>query len=146
MIHLLMRCTYSGGTPESTHSHTSNTPSVSRNQIPFLILLFWEFHLIRLLLIVLVRLPSFTNPSSYTISIPPHPVWIILMSIFMLEQLRESMLIFGIMKTGARFGPRAIRAASSRQTSFRAFNPRAGINPYLSWAKLLDCGDIPVGL
>ncbi|EPE28806.1 Arginase/deacetylase [Glarea lozoyensis ATCC 20868] len=47
-------------------------------------------------------------------------------------------------RPGARFGPRAIRAASSRQTSFRSFNPRAGINPYMSWAKILDCGDIPV--
>ncbi|KAG9237202.1 arginase family-domain-containing protein [Amylocarpus encephaloides] len=47
-------------------------------------------------------------------------------------------------RPGARFGPRAIRAASSRQTSFRAFNARAGINPYLSWATILDCGDIPV--
>ena len=45
---------------------------------------------------------------------------------------------------GARFGPRAIRAASARQTSFRGFNPRAGINPYSSWAKIIDCGDIPV--
>lgn len=45
---------------------------------------------------------------------------------------------------GARFGPRAIRAASARQTSFRGFNPRAGINPYMSWAKILDCGDVPV--
>lgn len=45
---------------------------------------------------------------------------------------------------GARFGPRAIRAASARQTSFRGFNPRAGLNPYLSWAKILDCGDVPV--
>ncbi|TGJ87713.1 hypothetical protein E0Z10_g1015 [Xylaria hypoxylon] len=24
------------------------------------------------------------------------------------------------------------------------FNPRAGINPYQNWAKILDCGDIPV--
>ncbi|KAH8589325.1 arginase family-domain-containing protein [Bisporella sp. PMI_857] len=47
-------------------------------------------------------------------------------------------------RPGARFGPRAIRAASARQTSFRGFNPRAGINPYTSWAKVLDCGDIPV--
>lgn len=47
-------------------------------------------------------------------------------------------------RIGARFGPRAIRAASARQTTFRGFNPRAGINPYLSWAKILDCGDIPV--
>jgi agmatinase len=45
---------------------------------------------------------------------------------------------------GARFGPRAIRAASSRQTPFRSYNPRANINPYKSWAKIVDCGDIPV--
>ncbi|KAK1497217.1 arginase [Colletotrichum tamarilloi] len=47
-------------------------------------------------------------------------------------------------RPGARFGPRAIRAASARQTSFRGFNHRAGINPYSSWAKVLDCGDIPI--
>lgn len=47
-------------------------------------------------------------------------------------------------RPGARFGPRAIRAASARQTTFRGFNPRASINPYLNWAKILDCGDIPV--
>ncbi|RYO81281.1 hypothetical protein DL764_009790 [Monosporascus ibericus] len=47
-------------------------------------------------------------------------------------------------RPGARFGPRAIRAASARQTSFRGFNPRAGINPYQNWARILDCGDIPV--
>ncbi|KAI1393835.1 Arginase/deacetylase [Hypoxylon trugodes] len=47
-------------------------------------------------------------------------------------------------RPGARFGPRAIRAASARQTSFRGFNARAGINPYASWARILDCGDIPV--
>ncbi|KAF4614399.1 hypothetical protein G7Y89_g15337 [Cudoniella acicularis] len=46
-------------------------------------------------------------------------------------------------RPGARFGPRAIRAASSRQTSFRGFNHRAALNPYLSWARILDCGDIP---
>lgn len=45
---------------------------------------------------------------------------------------------------GARFGPRAIRAASARQTSFRGFNHRAGLNPYASWPVILDCGDIPV--
>ncbi|KAI0011760.1 agmatinase [Xylariaceae sp. FL0662B] len=50
----------------------------------------------------------------------------------------------GEKKTGARFGPRAIRAASARQTSFRGFNARANINPYQSWARILDCGDIPV--
>jgi len=47
-------------------------------------------------------------------------------------------------RPGARFGPRAIRHASSRQTSFRGFNPRAGINPYQNWAKIIDCGDIPI--
>ncbi|KAI9764172.1 MAG: hypothetical protein M1840_008654 [Geoglossum simile] len=47
-------------------------------------------------------------------------------------------------RPGARFGPRAIRAASSRQSSFRGFNPRASLNPYTSWATILDCGDIPV--
>ncbi|KAF2667638.1 Arginase/deacetylase [Microthyrium microscopicum] len=47
-------------------------------------------------------------------------------------------------RPGARFGPRAIRAASARQVSFRSFNHRAGINPYMSWAKVLDCGDIPI--
>ncbi|KAL1880663.1 hypothetical protein Daus18300_001275 [Diaporthe australafricana] len=47
-------------------------------------------------------------------------------------------------RPGARFGPRAIRHASSRQTSFRGFNPRANINPYQNWAKIMDCGDIPI--
>lgn len=46
--------------------------------------------------------------------------------------------------SGARFGPRAIRHSSSRQTAFRGFNPRANINPYSNWAKVIDCGDIPV--
>ncbi|KAG7664956.1 uncharacterized protein J8A68_001484 [[Candida] subhashii] len=47
-------------------------------------------------------------------------------------------------RPGARFGPRAIRAASQRQTSLRGFNPRAMFNPYDSWAKVVDCGDLPV--
>ncbi|KAM3070189.1 hypothetical protein ACMFMG_003772 [Clarireedia jacksonii] len=47
-------------------------------------------------------------------------------------------------RPGARFGPKAIRAASARQTGFRGFNARAGINPYTSFARILDCGDIPV--
>ncbi|KXL44099.1 hypothetical protein M433DRAFT_918 [Acidomyces richmondensis BFW] len=47
-------------------------------------------------------------------------------------------------RPGARFGPRAIRAASARQTGFRGFNPRAGLNPYAEWAKIMDCGDIPI--
>lgn len=47
-------------------------------------------------------------------------------------------------RPGARFGPRSIRAASARQTPYRSFNHRAGINPYVNWASVLDCGDIPV--
>jgi agmatinase len=47
-------------------------------------------------------------------------------------------------RAGARFGPRGIRAASQRQTSLRGYNVRAGINPYKSWAKIIDCGDMPI--
>ncbi|KAK3698472.1 hypothetical protein LTR37_016943 [Vermiconidia calcicola] len=47
-------------------------------------------------------------------------------------------------RPGARFGPRAIRAASARQTTMRGYNPRAGLNPYREWATILDCGDIPI--
>ncbi|MCJ1300576.1 hypothetical protein MMC08_003373 [Hypocenomyce scalaris] len=47
-------------------------------------------------------------------------------------------------RPGARFGPRAIRAASSRQSALRGFNHRRGLNPYTSWARILDCGDIPI--
>lgn len=48
------------------------------------------------------------------------------------------------MAKGARFGPRAIRQASARQSSLEGFNPRAGINPYRNWASIVDCGDIPI--
>ncbi|TKX23984.1 guanidinobutyrase-1 [Elsinoe australis] len=47
-------------------------------------------------------------------------------------------------RPGARFGPRAIRSSSGRQTALRGYNPRAKLNPYTSWATILDCGDIPV--
>ncbi|KAK2740094.1 hypothetical protein FQN55_009043 [Onygenales sp. PD_40] len=47
-------------------------------------------------------------------------------------------------RPGARFGPRAIRAASARQMPATSFNTRAAINPYQNWARILDCGDIPV--
>jgi len=39
-------------------------------------------------------------------------------------------------RPGARFGPRAIRAASSRQSRLQGFGPKMGINPYDNWAKL----------
>ncbi|KAM3512868.1 hypothetical protein MY11210_003498 [Beauveria gryllotalpidicola] len=47
-------------------------------------------------------------------------------------------------RPGARFGPRFIRAASARQIGYRSYNPRANINPYDNWAKIVDCGDIPI--
>jgi len=47
-------------------------------------------------------------------------------------------------RTGARFGPRAIRAASSRQSRARGWNHRAKINPYKAGLKIIDCGDIPL--
>ncbi|KAH3686022.1 hypothetical protein WICPIJ_003022 [Wickerhamomyces pijperi] len=47
-------------------------------------------------------------------------------------------------RSGARFGPRAIRAAAQRQTPNRAYSVRSEINPYNNWAKIMDCGDIPV--
>ncbi|KAM3431115.1 hypothetical protein MY4824_007316 [Beauveria thailandica] len=47
-------------------------------------------------------------------------------------------------RPGARFGPRFIRAASGRQIGYRSYNPRANINPYDNWAKIVDCGDIPI--
>lgn len=68
-----------------------------------------------------------------------------------LARLHFKEVIIGIVNSdffswleGARFGPRAIRAGSARQTTFRGFNFRAGVNPYTSWAKVVDCGDIPI--
>lgn len=47
-------------------------------------------------------------------------------------------------RPGARFGPRGIRAASMRQNRMRAFNARAGINPYQNWAEVIDCMDMNI--
>ncbi|KAJ8607100.1 hypothetical protein MRB53_040536 [Persea americana] len=47
-------------------------------------------------------------------------------------------------RPGARFGPRSIRHMSQRQTGIRGFNPAMGLNPYHNWAKVVDCGDIPI--
>lgn len=47
-------------------------------------------------------------------------------------------------RPGARFGPRSIRSASLRQNPGRGFNAREGLNPYQDWAKVIDCGDIPI--
>ncbi|EEH40174.1 guanidinobutyrase [Paracoccidioides lutzii Pb01] len=42
-----------------------------------------------------------------------------------------------------RPGARAIRAASARQIPANSYNIHAGINQYLNWARILNCGDIP---
>lgn len=47
-------------------------------------------------------------------------------------------------KAGARMGPRAIRTASARHLRSRGFNVHGNLNPYASWAKVIDCGDIPI--
>lgn len=31
-----------------------------------------------------------------------------------------------------------------RQTGYRGINARAKVNPYQSWAQVIDCGDIPI--
>ncbi|KAI8969116.1 agmatinase [Mycotypha africana] len=43
-------------------------------------------------------------------------------------------------RTGARFGPSAIREGSKR---IKGYNNELHINPFKSWAKAVDCGDIP---
>lgn len=46
---------------------------------------------------------------------------------------------------GARFGPSGIREGSRRigtATSYSSIN--LGFNPYLDWAKIVDCGDAPM--
>ncbi|KAB5583452.1 arginase family-domain-containing protein [Coniochaeta sp. 2T2.1] len=47
-------------------------------------------------------------------------------------------------RPGARFGPRAVRDASMRLSAGGGYNTRASHNPLASWAKIVDCGDIPV--
>ncbi|KAF4304771.1 agmatinase [Botryosphaeria dothidea] len=47
-------------------------------------------------------------------------------------------------RPGARMGPRSIRAASGRHLVNRGFHAEANVNPYESWARIIDCGDVPV--
>ena len=47
-------------------------------------------------------------------------------------------------RPGARFGPRGIRAASSREKPGRSYNTRFDIDPYASGLTILDCGDVPI--
>ncbi|KIY50652.1 Arginase/deacetylase [Fistulina hepatica ATCC 64428] len=47
-------------------------------------------------------------------------------------------------RTGARFGPYAIRSGSRRQRASRGYTMAWGNNPYEFGLKIVDCGDIPV--
>lgn len=48
-------------------------------------------------------------------------------------------------RPGARFGPRGIRSASSREKKGRSFNPIWSIDPFTAGnLSLIDCGDIPI--
>ncbi|KAK4452343.1 arginase family-domain-containing protein [Podospora aff. communis PSN243] len=47
-------------------------------------------------------------------------------------------------RPGARFGPSGIRQGSRRLNLCGGYNAPLEVNPFNSWAKVLDCGDIPV--
>ncbi|KAI0891418.1 Arginase/deacetylase [Annulohypoxylon nitens] len=47
-------------------------------------------------------------------------------------------------RPGARFGPSGIRQGSRRLNLYGGYNVPLDTNPFNSWAKVLDCGDIPV--
>lgn len=45
-------------------------------------------------------------------------------------------------RPGARFGPSGIRQGSRRLRLLRGYNVPIGVNPFDSWAKIVDCGDV----
>jgi len=47
-------------------------------------------------------------------------------------------------RPGARFGPSGIRQGSRRLNLYGGYNVPLKANPFDSWAKVIDCGDIPV--
>ncbi|KAI5927429.1 arginase family-domain-containing protein [Camillea tinctor] len=47
-------------------------------------------------------------------------------------------------RPGARFGPSGIRQGSRRLNLYGGYNVPLETNPFNGWAKILDCGDIPV--
>ncbi|KAF1851731.1 Arginase/deacetylase [Cucurbitaria berberidis CBS 394.84] len=47
-------------------------------------------------------------------------------------------------RPGARFGPSGIRQGSRRLNLYGGYNVPLKANPFSSWAKVIDCGDIPV--
>lgn len=47
-------------------------------------------------------------------------------------------------RPGARFGPRGIRAASSREKPGRSYNTLFGLDPFAAGLSITDCGDVPI--
>ncbi|KAL4890659.1 arginase family-domain-containing protein [Aspergillus ambiguus] len=47
-------------------------------------------------------------------------------------------------RPGARFGPRGIRAGSSREKKGRSYNTIWGIDPFDEGLSIIDCGDVPI--
>lgn len=47
-------------------------------------------------------------------------------------------------RPGARFGPTGIRQGSRRLNLYGGYNVPLDANPFNDWARVLDCGDIPV--
>ncbi|KAM0719595.1 hypothetical protein Q7P37_003725 [Cladosporium fusiforme] len=47
-------------------------------------------------------------------------------------------------RPGARFGPQGIRQGSRRLNLYGGYNVPLAANPFNSWAKVIDCGDVPV--
>ena len=45
-------------------------------------------------------------------------------------------------RPGARFGPAGIRKGSQRITPRDAWNIYTGENTFMSWARIVDCGDV----
>lgn len=47
-------------------------------------------------------------------------------------------------RPGARFGPHGIRTGSKRLNLYGGWNVPLGVDPFRDWAKIVDCGDVPV--
>ncbi|KAI6800325.1 putative agmatinase [Hortaea werneckii] len=47
-------------------------------------------------------------------------------------------------RPGARFGPSGIRQGSRRLNLYGGYNVPLDANPFHDWAKVIDCGDVPV--
>ncbi|KXS21194.1 Arginase/deacetylase [Gonapodya prolifera JEL478] len=47
-------------------------------------------------------------------------------------------------RPGARFGPAAIRTGSRRIQYAKGYDTNWGFSPFSQWAKVVDCGDLPI--